>query len=88
MTLLLKDSIPEISVKSGFLSNEDKVYITIDGNKSRSEVSFEDFCYLVEYFMENTDLVEDDPRLLLLEKLKKMKIIDGWNKGKKRLGWD
>ena len=45
----------------------------------------EDFCSSVIYVMTNTDLVEDDPRLKLIEWAKTLKETDGWNSGNKRL---
>ena len=54
--------------------------------------TYEDFFGIVEYVMENTDLRENDFRISILEQFKSAKIVDGWNKGNKRIyigayGW-
>lgn len=48
-------------------------------------INIEDFCCLVDYFFTNTDLEENDPRLALIEKIKRYIIIEGFNPGNKRL---
>ncbi|MFA5070212.1 MAG: hypothetical protein WC528_02935 [Patescibacteria group bacterium] len=49
------------------------------------EITLEDFLSAVIYVLGNTDLVPKDPRLSFLEKIKAMKQVAGYNKGKKRL---
>lgn len=57
-----------------------KVYI------GEYEISIWDFCSMVEYVLENTDLMGDaDPRLKLIEEIKKSKTVKGFNEGRKRI---
>lgn len=59
------------------------------------EIPMADFCELVLYALTNTDLRPDDPRLDLIEKIKSMKKIPGYqaefgkprNPHAVRLGW-
>lgn len=41
-------------------------------------IPIDDFCALVEYVLTNTDLDQDDPRLDLVEKIKHLKVVDGF----------
>lgn len=51
------------------------------------DISMKDFCTAVKYVMENTDLLGDsDPRMALLNYIKKLEILPGYNPGGKRLG--
>jgi hypothetical protein len=43
------------------------------------EIGIKDFCSLVEYVLSNTDLIKDDARLALVKKIKKAKVVSGWN---------
>lgn len=40
------------------------------------DVSFDDFCCAIQYFLTNTDLTENDPRKELIELIKKSKVKD------------
>lgn len=42
------------------------------------EIPLDDFCKLVEYVLTNTDLDANDPRLELVDKIKRMEIVDGF----------
>ena len=53
--------------------------INLYGNGFDINIPMEDFCFLVEYAMANTDLLPDDPRLTLIEKIKKSSITKGYN---------
>lgn len=44
-----------------------------------------DFAVLVEYYLQNTDLDRDDPRLQLLECIKSMETKEGFNPPAERL---
>lgn len=68
-------------VTSGFMSLER--YVT---TMESVHLELSDFCELVYYGMTNTDLKEGDPRLELLERLKKLSVVEGFNDGGKRLG--
>ena len=56
-------------------------YIKI-GNE---EIDPLDFCELVMYYMENTDLYPNDPRLNLIKRIENLHVIDGFSKGNCRL---
>jgi hypothetical protein len=43
------------------------------------QIPMEDFCEMVKYVLTNTDLEPEDPRLELLEFVKGLKPVDGWN---------
>jgi len=45
----------------------------------------EEFCKIVEYFLTNYDLVKDDPRLKLVEFVKGLQEVEGYNDGRRRL---
>lgn len=53
--------------------------------ENKDEIGLEDFCELVKYVMTNVDLIPNDPRIRLLERLKNYKIIEGWNPSAKRI---
>lgn len=43
-------------------------------------IPMDEFCILVEYVLTNTDLDPDDPRLELVNKIKHIRIVDGFQK--------
>jgi hypothetical protein len=45
-----------------------------------------DFCGLVEYFLTNVDLADDDPRKVLVDHIKAYQLVPGWRKGNVRFG--
>lgn len=47
--------------------------------KGCSFIPAAEFCEIIRYFIENYDLIQDDPRLALLEDLKKAHQIKGYN---------
>ena len=49
------------------------------------ELSMKDFRYMVSYVMTNTDLMPNDPRLILKEEIRRMTVQEGYNPGGKRL---
>lgn len=50
------------------------------------EMPYADFCALVTYVLSNEDLKSvTDPRLELLPRLNKAKVIPGWNSGGHRI---
>jgi hypothetical protein len=81
MSLELSYSDPKITAKTNFFENTVMLYHP----GSEISISMTDFCYLVEYVLENTDLFKDDPRLELVEKIKKFKIVPGYNHGGSRI---
>lgn len=80
MSLLLNNgTIPnELRVKTGF-GFDDSVSI------GDYELSMDDFCETVTYVLMNTDLKENDPRLKLLETIKKLQVMPGYMSNKTRL---
>ncbi len=42
-------------------------------------VGLQDLCDLIRYAMTITDLVPNDPRLALLDELKTLTVVPGWN---------
>lgn len=44
------------------------------------EIPMEDFCELALYVLTNTDLDKDDPRVALVDRVRAMKVVDGYNK--------
>jgi len=48
-------------------------------------VSLMDFLLMVEYVLGNTDLEPEDPRLIFLERLRKIRQGPGWKRGQRRL---
>ncbi len=42
------------------------------------EITHEDFCAVVEYFLTNEDIYADDPRLKLLKRLKQAEVSKGY----------
>jgi hypothetical protein len=49
------------------------------------EISPDDFCSLVMYFMINTDLAENDPRMELREEISNLIVTEGYSSGEWRL---
>lgn len=49
------------------------------------DMSLQDFLDMFEYVMQNTDLIPNDPRLRLIEKVKKARQVAGYNQGKQRI---
>ncbi len=47
-------------------------------------LSVGDFCEAAAYVITNTDLMEDDPRVKLMEVIKKLSLQEGYNKGCQR----
>jgi hypothetical protein len=90
MSLILAYSIPKVICKTGTPSVKNG-RILVDNNLNIShenidiDINQEDFCALISYFLTNTDLVENDPRLELVKAIKKYKIKEGYNKNNKRI---
>ena len=61
----------------GFFENEIRI-----GN---NYINVKDFNELVLYYLTNTDLEPEDDRLKLIDRIKSLKIVDGFNAGNKRL---
>lgn len=61
----------------GFLENEIRV--------GDNYINIEDFNELVLYYLTNTDLESNDKRLKLIDNIKKLHQVDGFNSGNKRL---
>lgn len=84
MSLILDNSgninckvMPNFDTGAGFFKN--KFYI------GDYEININDFNELILYYLTNTDLEAGDKRIELLEKIKKLHQVDGWNKENKRL---
>lgn len=82
MSLELSGCDPLVIAKSGIPFRNS---VLIYGKDTNIEMVMSDFCCLVEYALTNTDLLPDDPRLKLLEKIKQATIIDGYNQGNTRI---
>lgn len=71
--------VPSVPVKTCGL-------ITFSGVQiGKEKMNMKDFCDAVCYVLTNTDLTSDDPRLELVEFVKQLKIVDGYNPGQRRL---
>jgi hypothetical protein len=81
MSLELSYSDPKITAKTNFFETAVNLY----NSNIDVTIPMKDFCYLVEYVLENTDLFENDPRLKLVEKIKNFKVIPGYNHGASRI---
>jgi hypothetical protein len=60
-----------------------RLYVTAPSTEF--ELSLRDVLMLCSYVLTNTDLDPDDERLKFVEAVKAMKVVDGWNRGGKRL---
>lgn len=49
-------------------------------------MTMDDFCTIAYYVMTSTDLRQDDPRMKLFNKIKRLHCIEGYNRGGTRLG--
>lgn len=67
----------KFSTCAGFLNNEIRI--------GDYFINVEDFNELILYYLTNTGLEFDDKRLELIEKIKKLHQVDGWNRYNKRL---
>jgi hypothetical protein len=79
MSLELSHSDPKITAKTNSSNNTVNLYNS--GPESpliNISIPMGDFCFLVEYILENTNLYKDDPRLKLVEKIKNYKIVPGY----------
>ena len=72
----------------GFPAHDRKTYgmgnmknnMFITGIKEQLEIEENDFCTLIDYFLTNTNLRDkDDPRIKLVEDIKKLEIGEGYN---------
>lgn len=52
------------------------------------EISMNDFLAATLYVLTNTDIKSDDPRLIFVNLVKSMQLIDGYNPTGKRLATD
>jgi hypothetical protein len=43
------------------------------------EIPMSDFCFLVEYVLTNTDLDDGDPRIGMVERIRRAKVVPGHN---------
>jgi hypothetical protein len=48
-------------------------------------IPMSDFCAMVKYGLQNTDLYPNDPRIELLNQMQKAKIVEGFNRGRTRI---
>lgn len=58
--------------------------IYLDFEKPGAMIPADEFCEIVRYFMENTDLVEGDSRVRLLKDLKRATKVKGYNGSRTR----
>ena len=71
MSYELSNSEPKVLLRSEMFENAI--------NFGDYRIPMNDFCYAVIYALTNSDLYPNDPRLDLIEKIKKSTIVDGWN---------
>ncbi len=81
MSLELSRSEKNIWVKTD--SGSPLVRMTFDNGKLA--IDLEDFCEMALYVLTNTDLMHDDPRLVLMRRLAELNVVPGYNDGGKRL---
>lgn len=91
MSLHLSYSSPPIEVKTwGALRRDSRGQNLVDlGSFMNPIVSIpmDDFIAMVEYVLQNSDLIdEDDPRIGLVERVKQLHQIKGYTEGAKRFG--
>lgn len=90
MSLELSNSQPRVIVKTGFDPNpvllyEDKTRLPRGEPGINLEIPMDDFCELVKYVLTNNELAENDPRLPMVEFVRKLKVVPGYNYGNYRL---
>jgi len=71
MSYELSYSEPKAVLKSAILSND--IYF------NERKIPMSDFVHAIEYVLTNSDLYPNDPRIRLIEKIKKSFIVSGWN---------
>ncbi len=76
MSLELSSTNPKVVAWVGF--DPRIVDLTFEEPTKNCEISIDDFCALILYFMTNNNLMEVDPRLKLLEQLKQLKVVEGY----------
>lgn len=62
-------------------------YLAQDVRIGVHDVTLQDFMLIAEYVLINTDLIENDPRIVFLKRIENVHLVDGWAEGKKRLTW-
>jgi hypothetical protein len=73
MSMMLRSDVDELEVSvTNYWKPDGRPAIVVNGG----EVSWENFADLVAYAMCNTDIVEDDPRLKILEDLRSLTLVD------------
>ena len=78
MTLLinLDKTRDPIELKTWGLTNENGDHEVWIGNQY---LTMKEFCEAVKYVLENTNLTPDDPRLKLVEEIKRSKVVEGYD---------
>lgn len=66
----------DTEVKASYLG--DVIFTTVNPTRQIS-MSMADFAETVIYVLTNTDLVADDLRLSLMERLRRVRVVDGYN---------
>jgi hypothetical protein len=80
MSLILAHAKPEAVAKAMFGS------VGIRIKKGRfTDIPYAEFVELVEYVLTNEDLFPADPRLALIKKLRKAKVVHGFNPTGRRI---
>jgi len=78
MSMLFEDTVPPVRVIS---SLGDIMFSAGFGNV---RMPMTDFCFLVEYVLENTDMTKEDPRRKLIKRICKGSYVKGYNKDDQR----
>ena len=89
MSMILSFSTPpgiEVKTHGHILGDRSSLHLRLPNCEQEVIIPLEDFRVIVNYVLTNSDLHQDDPRLKLLEDIKKMKRIPGYVTGGIRLG--
>ena len=89
MSLILgKSGWEAFTPKCSCQGHRDKVNLVTRGARGIEQdvyLNMEDFLAAALYFLSNTDLLKDDPRVEFVKIVKKLEVLPGRNKGKKML---
>lgn len=74
----------EGSCKATDVSGNGTPGLFINTPKTRTFIPASEFCDIVRYFLDNYDLVDDDPRLALVQDIKNAALVAGYNGPERR----
>ena len=83
MSLILSNGLPEgIEVKVRGFERDSRGQQMVNFGAfmiPAIQIPMDDFCVVIEYVLKNTDIDPTDPRIKLIERIKKLKLIPGHN---------